>query len=36
MLHLRMGDDYLKAAEEMQRDRPVILAAFPKPGLKIG
>jgi hypothetical protein len=31
ILHLRMGDDCLRTAEEMQRERPVIQAAFPKP-----
>jgi hypothetical protein len=34
--HLRMGDRYLNATEEMQRERPVIQAAFPKPDSKIG
>jgi hypothetical protein len=36
ILRLRMGDRYLNVAEEMQRNRPVIQAAFPKPGSKIG
>jgi hypothetical protein len=36
ILHLRMGDRYLTVAEEMQRNRQVIQAAFPKPGSKIG
>jgi hypothetical protein len=36
ILHLRMGDRYLNLAEEMQRERPVIQAAFPKTDSKIG
>jgi hypothetical protein len=36
ILHLRMGDRYLNVAEEMQRERPVIQAALPKPDSKIG
>ena len=31
-----MGDDYLKQADELQRGRSVVQAAFPKPGGKIG
>jgi hypothetical protein len=31
-----MGDEYLRTVERMQRDRSVILDAFPKPDAKIG
>ena len=34
--HLRMGDEYLRTAEELHRGRSVTQAAFPKPGSKIG
>jgi len=33
---LRMGDEYMKAFEEMQRGQTVMHAAFPKPGGKTG
>jgi hypothetical protein len=31
-----MGDDYLKQAEGLQRDRSIVQAVFPMPGPKIG
>ena len=34
--HLRMGDQYLKAVEELRRARSVTQAARSKPGSKIG
>jgi hypothetical protein len=34
--HIRMGDEYLKTAKEMQREHQVTQAAFPKPGPRIG
>jgi hypothetical protein len=33
---LRMGDEYMKVFESMQRNRPVIHTAFAKPDKKIG
>jgi hypothetical protein len=31
-----MGDDYVKQAEELQHGRPVVQAAFQKPGSRFG
>lgn len=30
---MKEGDEYLKEADELQRGRPIVQAAFPKPGL---